>query len=65
VEVVTAATGVHRHGEDSAPSGPIWCHRLFYLESKENRLGHCLGTAVPSVVHRPIFLESRVFRGVA
>ena len=48
-------TGVHRHGEGSAPPWYIRCHRPNILESEGNRVGHRQGTIMPRAVHRPIF----------
>jgi len=65
VEVVTTSDGVHRHGTGGAPSGAVRCHCRFSTENRGRRGGHRLGTTVPRVVHRPIFLEGKGFAGLA
>jgi hypothetical protein len=58
-------TGVHHHGEGSAPSWHVWCHRPFSTESVVDGVGHRLGTAMPRAVHRPNFPKAGFFSGLA
>jgi hypothetical protein len=65
VEVVTAVTDVHRHGEDGAPSWHVRCYCPNIPESRGNGVGHRQGTTVPYPVHRPNYPERDVFGDVS
>jgi hypothetical protein len=59
--VVTAMTGVHRLVTATGRAVPP----PFSAEGEEVGAGHCLGTAMPRVVHHPIFPEAGDFTHLA